>query len=145
MIRCADGVLEAIREHARRAYPHEACGALVGRTVDGGIGEVVRAVPAENERANGRERRYLISPGALRQVEAQAASDALAVLGFYHSHPDQPAVPSEYDREYAWPWYAYVIVEVRNGETDGLRAWRLADDRSSFLEEELVCRKEEET
>lgn len=142
MIRCPDGVMETMRAHARRSYPHEACGALLGRVVDGGAKEVVGAVPLENERTDEPERRYLISPGALRELGREAASVALEIIGFYHSHPDHPAEPSAYDREHAWPWYAYLIVEVRGGEAGTLRGWRLADDRSSFLEEEIVPGKE---
>ncbi|MBI4539498.1 MAG: M67 family metallopeptidase [Gemmatimonadetes bacterium] len=143
MIRCVDGVLDAIRAHARRGYPDECCGALVGNVSNSGTRHIVRAVPVENERGTERERRYLISPDVVREVERTAAQSALEVLGFYHSHPEAPAQPSAYDRANAWPWYAYVIAEVRSGEVRDVRAWRLADDRSSFWEEELVQWKED--
>lgn len=143
MIHCAKGVIETIRAHARGGYPDEVCGALLGRVRDGGAREAVRAVPVKNERTGGRERRYLISPAAVLELEREAARAALELVGFYHSHPDHPAVPSAYDREHAWPWYAYLIIEVRGGQPGALRAWRLHDDRSSFQEEPIIREEEE--
>lgn len=144
MIRLAAGALEAIRAHARAAYPEECCGALLGRALDAGgaAREVVRAAVAENARREDRARRYLIGPEDVLRLEAEAARAGLEVVGFYHSHPDHPAEPSAFDREHAWPWYAYLIVSVRAGVPGEARAWRLASDRGAFEPEELVIVEE---
>jgi proteasome lid subunit RPN8/RPN11 len=129
----------AIRDHGRRAYPHECCGALLGATDSGSPGDkLVRAVlPAGNERGDSPQNRYLISSAEVRRMEEEGRRRGLAVVGFYHSHPDHPARPSDYDRQHAWPWYSYLILEVRGNGQGALRAWRLTDDRESFEEEPL--------
>jgi proteasome lid subunit RPN8/RPN11 len=127
---------EQIRQTARQGYPEEVCGVLLGSHAEGAERRIVRVVPVANARADERARRYLIPAGALRDIESTARRDGLDVLGFYHSHPDHPAVPSTYDREHSWPWYTYVIVSVAANQAVA-RAWRLADDRSAFQEEEI--------
>ena len=64
------------------------------------------------------------------------------LIGWYHSHPDHPAKPSEYDREHAWPWYSYIIVSVQNGNPRDMTSWRLQDDRSAFVAEEVEIRNQ---
>ena len=81
--------------------------------------------------------RYLIDPVFYRQVEAATNGSERSILGFFHSHPDVAARPSEYDRDHAWPWYSYVIVSVKDGSSDDFTSWRLEDDRSSFLQERI--------
>ena len=68
------------------------------------------------------------------------SQQGLELIGWYHSHPDHPARPSEFDREHAWPWYSYVIVSVAAGQPQDMTSWRLADDRSHFLPEEVTPR-----
>jgi proteasome lid subunit RPN8/RPN11 len=141
-------VLAQLRRHARAAYPLECCGALVGRVRRGSSAaprEVIRAVPLDNAwaREEGvRGQRYLIPSGALRSVERDSEREGLAVVGFYHSHPDAPPRPSQFDREHAWPWYAYLIVSVNLGDAGPVAAWRLGDDRSRFEEDPVVVIRE---
>jgi cysteine synthase B len=125
-------VVAVIRAHAARAYPDECCGALLGTE-----GRISEAWPIENAQFENRQRRFLIGPEAYRRAEAHAAATSRALLGFYHSHPDHPAVPSSFDLEHAWPNLVYAIVSVRQGEPHELRAWRLRPDRSGFSEEPL--------
>ena len=131
--------IAAIRAHGRRAYPHECCGALLGAPDPDRAGEttVLATLPAGNEREDAPANRYLISSAEVRRLEEEARRRGLAVVGFYHSHPDHPARPSDYDRNHAWPWYSYLILEVRDGADADLRAWRLTDDRARFEEETL--------
>lgn len=106
----------AMRAHAEATYPSEACGALIGR--GDGEGEawvVVRAEPSPNEFDGGHHNRYLISPAFQAQAEQSALAAGLDVIGFYHSHPDDLARPSEYDRSHAWVGYAYRVYSVRAG------------------------------
>ena len=129
----SDVVLNGIREHGRDTYPDECCGALIGR--DRNVSELF-ALPNTTE--EGPRRRFLVRPADYRAAEARAAQMDCELLGFYHSHPDHPAQPSQYDLEHAWPFFCYVIVSVRDGVARDLRAWRLRDDRSQFDEEEVL-------
>jgi proteasome lid subunit RPN8/RPN11 len=138
VIRLSRTAAEAIREHGRRAYPEECCGALLGEKVDG-VGRVARAEPVENSRADRRERRFRIAPLDYLRLERLAAAEGRALLGFYHSHPDHPAVPSEYDREHALPFFHYVVLRVASGEPGEMASWVLSEDRRVFDREELLA------
>jgi proteasome lid subunit RPN8/RPN11 len=81
--------------------------------------------------------RFLIHPLEQLRVEKDARARGLDVLGYYHSHPDHPARPSNYDREHAWPWYSYVIISVERGSPRDLTSWVLAEDRSAFAPEHV--------
>jgi len=133
-IRLSEALLGEIRREGERAYPAEACGVLGGHS--GVIKEVVRLVPATNRRSDD-PHRYLIAPDDLRNAEAQLRAGELEVLGFYHSHPDHPPVPSRFDQEHAWPWYSYLIVRVEQGRAGEIASWQLADDRSAMHPESL--------
>jgi len=126
------GVAEAIRAHGRATYPHECCGALLGRD-----GVVTEACPLPNAAEEGQRRRFVVRPSDYRAAEARASGQGLALLGFYHSHPDHPARPSQYDLEHAWPVFAYVILSVAGGEPGEMTSWRLSEDRGRFEEETL--------
>ena len=128
----------AMRSHAAQDYPHECCGFLVGTSNGDGV-MLARTVPAANTRDDSPRNRFEIDPGELVKTDRAARADGLGVVGFYHSHPDAPAVPSEFDREHAWPGYCYVIVSVRSGEPGDIRNWRLREDRSGFDEDELIA------
>ena len=128
----AAGVADAIRSHGVETYPHECCGALVGRD-----GEVTGAVPLANTTDEGPRRRFLVRPSDYQQAERAADSAGAELLGFYHSHPDHPAEPSAFDLEHAWPNLSYAIQSVRNGASRELRSWRLRSDRSGYTEELL--------
>ena len=123
-------VAGAIRDHGRATYPDECCGALLGR--DGQV-TLTHALPNTTE--EGPRRRFLVRPDDYREAERQAAARQLDLLGFYHSHPDHPARPSQYDLDHAWPSFSYVIVSVMNGEPGAMTSWRLREDRSGFAEE----------
>jgi len=69
--------------------------------------------------------------------ERSAQAKGLDVIGFYHSHPDHPAVPSQYDLDHAWPLYSYIVVSVKAGAAQDLRSWEMEADRSRFTEEEI--------
>ena len=131
----------AMRSHAATDYPHECCGFLVG-TSAGDTVTLARTVPAANTRDDSPRNRFEIDPGELVRTDRAARAEGLSVVGFYHSHPDAPAVPSEFDREHAGPGYCYVIVSVRGGQPVETRNWRLREDRSGFDEDEIKITKE---
>ncbi len=121
-----------IRQHASETYPHECCGALLGR------GEtVVEAYALPNTTEEGPRRRFLVRPDDYRAAERRAGGQALDLLGFYHSHPDHPARPSQYDLNHAWPVFSYVIVAVEAGSSADVRSWILREDRSAFDEQPI--------
>jgi proteasome lid subunit RPN8/RPN11 len=118
---------DAIRRHGQETYPHECCGALVGRG-----DKVSAAVALPNTTEEGPRRRFLVRPSDYREAERQATKLDGELLGFYHSHPDHPAQPSQYDLDHAWPTFAYIIVAVAAGAAADMTVWYLKDDRSSF-------------
>ncbi len=129
-------VMEEVRHHAEETYPHECCGFLLGAQEDGArlISEIRRQ---PNERTDSRENRFLITPQQFREAERAARKAGLAMLGIYHSHPDSPARPSEYDRDHAWPWYSYLILSVASGVAGEPLVWELREDRSGFEPREI--------
>ncbi len=131
-------LLRRIHAHGEAHYPEEGAGVLLG-TVEGDRRRVHDLVPVANRFEPGsRHNRYRIEPQDLLQAEQQAEAAGLEVIGIFHSHPDHPAEPSEFDRQWALPWYSYLITRVAAGKAVESRSWRLADDRSHFDEETLV-------
>jgi proteasome lid subunit RPN8/RPN11 len=120
----------AIRAHGREAFPHECCGAMLGKA-----GVVRKAYALPNTTEEGPRRRFLVRPDDYRAAEQRAREAGLELLGFYHSHPDHPAKPSQYDLDHAWPSFSYVIVSVMAGQDQLLTSWQLQADRSAFDEE----------
>ena len=139
MITISKQQLDEIREHGVRDYPYECCGLLLGRyTAEGKV--VTETYPISNAREESAKRnRFLITPEELMRGERHAASRDLEVVGFYHSHPDSPAVPSNYDLEHAWPTYSYIIVSTRADQATDLFSWEQQEDRSRFNQEEIQC------
>ena len=118
-----------IRRHGTETYPNECCGALIASG-----GTIIEAFPLPNTTAEGPRRRFLIGPNDYRLAEGHAQARGGTLAGFYHSHPDHPARPSETDLAQAWPNLTYIIVAVRDGRPEDLRFWRLREDRSGFEE-----------
>jgi proteasome lid subunit RPN8/RPN11 len=133
----AEGIARGIRDHGAKGYPNEACGAILG--LDGDAAREARALfPLINRRDDSPRNRFSVDADDVRLAERAAAEQGLELIGWYHSHPDHPARPSEFDRDHAWPWYSYVIVSVAAGHPGDMTSWRLADDRSHFLPEEIA-------
>jgi proteasome lid subunit RPN8/RPN11 len=126
------GVGQAIRRHGEETYPHECCGALVGAG-----DEVTSAVALPNTTEEGPRRRFLVRPADYVLAERKAAELGGTLVGFYHSHPDHPARPSQFDLDHAWPNFAYVIVSVASGVSRDMTVWWLEEDRSRFEEGKL--------
>ena len=137
------GQRDAVARHGEEGYPDEVCGFLLGAQGDGN--KVVREVrPVANvwEETEQRRRRFLIGPEDFLKAERDARAAGWVILGFYHTHPDHPARPSETDREAAWPGYSYVIQSVRDRRADEIHSWVLQDDRSGYDEEAIVTSNE---
>ncbi len=132
-------LLEAIHAHGEDAYPEEGAGFLLG--VDGASGtprrvQAILPLPNSRER-DARHNRYLITPKEYLHAEMEAGRRGMDLIGVFHSHPDHPDRPSEYDREWAQPFFSYLITRVDGGNAIASRSWRLLDDRSRFVEESL--------
>jgi proteasome lid subunit RPN8/RPN11 len=138
MIEIAAPLADDMRRHGERDYPYECCGLMLGRFENDGRKIVVETFPISNAREEAAKRnRFLIRPEELMRGEKYARENRLDVVGFYHSHPDDRAVPSQYDLEHAWPTYSYVVVAVANGRAADLRSWEMESDRSRFNEEDV--------
>jgi proteasome lid subunit RPN8/RPN11 len=135
--------LEKIRAHGVQDYPHECCGALLGRDAGGSNQrEILNVFPLVNQREDSPQNRFSVSSRDVIAAERAANAQGLSVVGWYHSHPDHPARPSEYDREHAWPWYSYIILSVQKGLAREMKSWRLREDRTKYDEQEVEEAKE---
>ncbi len=136
MLVLSAGLVNRIRAHGVESYPYECCGALLG-THGEARREVCDLYPLVNRRDDSPHNRFSITPDDFRVAERAARERGLELVGWYHSHPDHPPLPSEYDREHAWPWYSYIILSVVDREPGEIRSWRLSDDRVRFEPEEI--------
>jgi proteasome lid subunit RPN8/RPN11 len=130
-----------IEEEGSAAYPNECCGIMIGRDVSDGACTrriVERLQPMQNVFDQQQQRRrFAVDPLALMKAEKSAADAGQLVLGFYHSHPDHPARPSEFDREHAWPFYSYVIVAIAQGKPLDMTSWVLDDQTQTFSRQDI--------
>lgn len=134
MLTITTELLAQINSHLEAAYPDEGAGFLLGVE-----GEVKKILALPNAREDGaRRNRFLISAEEYMKAELTADSLTLSLIGVFHSHPDCPNVPSEYDREWAQPFFSYIITRVDNGKAVSHRSWRLTEDRSKYDEEEIL-------
>jgi proteasome lid subunit RPN8/RPN11 len=136
-LQLSSSILAEIHAHGARAYPEEGAGLLLGND-NGGERLVSSILELSNSREDSaRHNRYLITPRDMLHGEQEAARRGLDIVGVFHSHPDHPNQPSTFDRDWALPWYSYVITSVQQGRAVESRSWRLAEDRGEFLEEEI--------
>ena len=132
-------IVHPIREHGQQSFPNECCGLLLGK-MEAGIKILIETMPIANSRESEAQRnRYLISSDERFRAERYARARGIGVIGCYHSHPNAPARPSGYDRDHApFPVESFIIVAVRDGASEALTSWVLADDRSEFHPEDIV-------
>lgn len=126
-------LLEQMNAHVENAYPEEGAGFLIGEA-----GEVKEFLALKNSREDGaRHNRFMFTPEDYLQAEMKADEIGLSLIGVFHSHPDSPNIPSEYDREWAQPFFSYIITRVDNGKAVNSRSWKLVEDRSRYEEEKI--------
>lgn len=136
-LRLSRQILAQINAHGETSYPEEGAGFLLGS--DEGQQRVVSQIfTTENAREDAaRHNRYLVTPEDYLKAEITAEKLGLDLIGVFHSHPDHPNRPSEFDREWAQPFFSYVITSVNDGKAVESRCWRLSEDRSKFEEEQI--------
>ena len=132
-LKIANALIERINKHIEAAYPGEGAGFLLGS--DGDVNEVLPLDNAREEEA--RHNRFLLTPEDYLKAEMKAMELGVDLIGVFHSHPDCPNVPSEYDREWAQPFFSYVISRVDQGKAVSHRSWKLLEDRTKYEEEEI--------
>jgi len=140
MLRLNEQVYHAIRRHGEETYPHECCGVLLGRSVDG-ANEVDEAVRAGNTRTDSAHNRYNIAPQELVKIQRQGRERGLDIVGFYHSHPDHPAQWSKTDfAEAHWLGCSYVITAVEKGVAKATNSFLLSGttEEDKAFEDEAV-------
>lgn len=134
ILKISNQLLNQINKHLEEAYPEEGAGFLLGRH-----NEVKEILPLSNAREDeARHNRFLITAEDYLKAELKADELDLNLIGVFHSHPDCPNIPSEYDREWAQPYFSYVITRVDNGKSVDHRSWRLVEDRTKYEEEEII-------
>ena len=135
----ADAVWDALRDFGAlhtRLVP----GFVMNTTLDGDVRTVTSSARCGNTRTDSPQNRYHIDPKELVRIQREARGREEDIVGFYHSHPDHPAQPSQYDQDHAWPWYSYIIVSVNKGSPQDMTSWRLNDDRHAFSPEGIEIR-----
>lgn len=129
---------QSIEAHGEDTFPNECCGFLLGTVCDH-TKQVASLLQVDNAReGEAQHNRFLISPQDFMRAEKEARMAGIDVIGIYHSHPDDSARPSQYDRDHAWPWYSYLIVSIMNQQADHMYSWVLKEDRSAFDQEDIV-------
>jgi proteasome lid subunit RPN8/RPN11 len=128
-----DHLIGEINAHVEKAYPEEGAGFLLG--LEGEVKAILALPNAREDEA--RHNRFLITPEDYLKAEMKADDLGLNLIGVFHSHPDCPNIPSEYDREWAQPFFSYIITRVDKGKAVDHRSWRLIEDRSKYDEEEI--------
>jgi proteasome lid subunit RPN8/RPN11 len=134
MISLSEEHKKQIETHGEATYPFECGGMLIGHF---GERTVVETFPLENSSTEDQKNRVLILPKDVLRAERYARSNKMDVIGYYHSHPEDVAVPSQYDLDHALPVWSYIIVSVLQGKAADLRSWVMENDRSKFNEEEI--------
>jgi proteasome lid subunit RPN8/RPN11 len=134
--------LKIITDWAETIYPEECCGILLGKMeFDRKI--VVEVIPTVNdwqphhlasqskpdeEIHRTKNSRYHIPPQEIFRAQKRGRDLELGIIGFFHSHPNCPAIPSEADRNQAWEVYSYPIVSVIQGNAIDIKSWVLDHD-----------------
>lgn len=152
MLKVQSHHLQDIQAHAASTYPEECCGLLLGKLDKDGktLVEVLETENSWNEEAadsfatidnkakksSSRRNRFSIAPEVMLEAQKEARDRHLDIIGIYHSHPDHPAIPSEFDRLIAWQQYSYIIISVQQGKACDLKSW-IIDDNHQFQPEEI--------
>ncbi|MHB1697151.1 MAG: M67 family metallopeptidase [bacterium] len=132
--------LEIIKKHAAEIFPYEACGGLLGR-IEGENKVIVKVYPAENRFGKIAWDSFEIEPKDMLEMDKISRNENLEILGFYHTHPNHPAIPSSFDINASWPYYSYVILSVKGNTPESVtdvKSYLMPDKNSAPVSEEVV-------
>ena len=132
--------LEIIKKHAEEIFPYEACGGLLGR-LEGENKIIVKVYPAENRFGKIAWDSFEIEPKDMLEMDKIARKENLEIIGFYHSHPNHPAIPSSFDINASWPYYSYVILSVKGNSPENVvdvKSYLMPDKNSAPVSEDVV-------
>ncbi len=144
MIHISEKILENIKLNAEKTYPNECCGFIFGSIKDSNK-YAKHILECKNSSADSEKyHRFVITPENMMNAERFARFTKLDIIGFYHSHPDCDAVPSEYDRSHALPVYSYIIISAVKGKAEEIKSWELDknSDYKKFRNEKITTEKE---
>ena len=144
--------LSQICNHAFTIYPEECCGLLLG-TIRDCRKKIIEVFPAKNSwtpeenklpfnisnnsgQSLSKQNRFSIAPAVLVKIQKEVRGRQLQIIGIYHSHPDYIAVPSEFDRAFAWAEYSYIIISVTSNKVNEVTSWQL-DNTKNFQPEDI--------
>ncbi len=136
MIIITEENLDKIRIFAKEAYPHECCGLLVGKS-NGAEKRVIEVHPLTNMNSERANDRYEVDPKEYMEIDRETATRKLSIIGIYHSHPDHPSKPSEFDANRAWEGYSYIIIAIAKGIDFEIKSWGFNESTKTFSEEEI--------
>ena len=135
-------IIDSFLKHGEKDYPFECCGFILGHFIDKkSVGTEYIAIP--NTKEENKERRFLIDPMAYQNAEDLADEKGLSIISIVHSHPNHPDIPSEFDRNHAWPGFSYIIMSIKKGTSAGYKSWTLDQDRTKFIGEKITIIKED--
>jgi proteasome lid subunit RPN8/RPN11 len=138
MLNISQKLLLKIENEAQKAYPDECCGFIFG-TMKDKVKTAQHVLPSNNSTdASEKNHRFIITPESMIKAERFAKFIKLDIIGFYHSHPDCTANPSDYDTSHALPVYSYVIVSVIKGKTEDFKSWELDKENYKKFQSELI-------
>ncbi|MBT3336355.1 MAG: M67 family metallopeptidase [Anaerolineae bacterium] len=136
MLKIPQNLLDQIHQHLEETYPEEGVGFLLGMDGEPRVVTEILIVPNAREKEE-RHHRYDVAPQDIIDADETAEKKGLSIIGVFHSHPEHPDKPSEFDRERAHSFFSYIITSVEKGKSVSSRSWRLLEDRSKFIEEEI--------
>ncbi|MBP1989249.1 M67 family metallopeptidase [Paenibacillus eucommiae] len=91
---------EGLLQYCSSKLPEEACGFITGNTTGDGY-MAVSFIPVTNIASNSKEH-FEMSPVELIPILYRQAEAGDSIIGMFHSHPLQEAVPSSEDLNTLW-------------------------------------------
>jgi proteasome lid subunit RPN8/RPN11 len=135
-------IIDSFLQHGEKDYPFECCGFILGHFIDEkSVGTEYIAIP--NTKEENKERRFLIDPMAYQDAEDQADKQGVSIISIVHSHPNHSDLPSDFDKNHAWPGFSYIIISIIKGVAVSYRSWKLIQNRTKFIEEKITIIKED--
>ena len=142
MLRIPKAVLNEIHAHMEETYPHECCGLIVGRG-DSQVRVAETSRRCGNLNTERAVDRYELDPKDMLAVQHEFDGGPFDIIGIYHSHPDHPSQPSQFDTDHAWPGWSYMIASVNKGTVGSVQSWALNESEHRFDEERMEIEEEE--